>query len=177
MALNTARGGAKPPMLSSPWASEVPIEVRGVRKPGIYERDRSILARRVELPAWLYKLVANDRTVLYGPLEPPAEEQGESRGHISVRPPTHEFEGSAVGLDMEIFYMLASGIQLIKFYIYGTAYRAVDVWQITVQDFIRHAKFVETKTCFMPQMMVPISVLTSARTLKPLCSPATDSHH
>jgi hypothetical protein len=164
MALSANRGGPKPPMLSGPFREELGLTIGNARKFGIYERSRGTLARRVELPAWLYEGLQKG-TVSLRNLRMPREEIGESRGQIFVSPPADLFDGPAVGLDMEIFDLLAAnpGILLIEFHVYGNAYRAVDVWTITTAMFLTTAKFVQTKRSFMPQMMVPVSALSSTR--------------
>lgn len=164
MTLSTNRGGAKPPMLTSPFAEDVPFMISGRRKVGVYERTRSILARRVELPAWLYKHVA-DEGLAAKPLTMPREEIGESRGQIYIDPPPELFAGPAVGLDMEVFDLLTAHpeIRCVQFHVYGNAYCLVDVLSIASRNFLRQAKLVQTKASFMPQMMVPLALLSSQR--------------
>jgi len=164
MPLSTNRGGAKPLMLSGPSRRDVPITIGRDRKFGIYERTSHVLARRVELPMWLQQgLERGTISLAGGRVRMPAEEIGESRGQIYLQPPRELFSGPAVGLDMEVFDLLEADeqIMLVGFYVYSAGYRLVDTWRISRQDFLRHAKLVVTKRSFMPQMMVPLSVLVA----------------
>lgn len=167
MTLSCNRGGPKPPMLhtGNNWQS-VPISIRGKRKEGIYERRLGVLARRVELPEWLSQGLQRG-TIRLDSLAPhmPREEIGESRGQIYINPPRDLFTGPAVGLDIEVFNMLEADNQIsfIRFYVYGSAYRLVDVWEIGRQRFLDLAKPVYgDKPSFMPQMMVPLSALSTS---------------
>lgn len=156
------RGGAKPRMLP-PSATELPITIGNGRKFGIYELSvcGDVLARRVELPEWLSEAFLNGRFDLRT-IRMPKHEIGESRGHIFISPPRELFSEPAVGLDVEIFEAMVRSktIQSINFYIYATGYRLVEVWTISKERFVAHAKRVQTKPQFMPQMMVGLSMLS-----------------
>lgn len=171
MQSQVSRGGAKPRMLGSgvDWKLDTG---GGYEKRGIYEFDsaRGELARRVELPHWLAlarsKLSppAFREALAKGALRPPAEEIGESRGHVWLLPDaSFGWEGSAVGVDepiFERFARLGEGARLVRFAGYDPGYKQAFQWRIAASDFLVKAQRVQTKPSFMPQWMVPISALS-----------------
>lgn len=153
-----SRGGRKPVMLNVVH-DDLPIRVENRLKFGIYEIGfNGVLARRVELPAWATAAFKSG-----APLRPPAEEIGESRGHVFMKPPRALFDGPAVGIDIEVWNWIHhqpdGTVRLLAFFVYGTDHELLDVWEIAAKRFIDSAKFVQTKPSFMPQMMVAISSL------------------
>lgn len=167
MQIQSSRGGAKPRMIIG---SDLPITVGGSRKFGMYEisTKKDVIARRVELPEWLSVMVKMGKasaleTVLGA--KNPSIEIGESRGHIFINPPKHLFSTPAVGLDMEVYDRVVGNpsVQRVEFYVYASFYNLVGLWRISADDFIDNAKLVTTKSSFMPQMMVPLTLLTSGR--------------
>lgn len=170
MQFNASRGGKKPRMLSAgvDWTLDTG---GGFEKRGIYEFDaaRGALARRVELPHWLALARAKmppqafREALAVGSLKPPAEEIGESRGHIWLLPDALlGWTGSALGIDepiFERFKRLGEGAKVIRFVGYDPGYKLAFQWHIPGADFMMRAKRVQTKPSFMPQWMVPISDL------------------
>jgi hypothetical protein len=160
-----ARGGAKPKMLPA-GARDIYITIGDDRKGGMYElsSDGVILARRVELPEWLSDIAANRKKIflkmfLEKEIQNPSINIGESRGHIFLHPPASlGFEGSAVGVDMEVFegQFSAKALKSIVFYVYGTNHRLVERWKMSRNDFKTHAKLYDEDPKFMPQMMVEL---------------------
>lgn len=162
-----ARGGAKPRMIRG---YDLPITMNTGRKFGMYEisHKRDVIARRVELPEWLSIQVRESKvdsltTCLNAQIPP--EGLRESHGHIFVSPPVSLFTTPAVGLDIEVYdRVLASPeIKTIEFHVYGYFYQQVGLWRIDAETFIERAKYVKTKPCFMPQMMVSLTDLTNGR--------------
>jgi hypothetical protein len=163
--MNATRGGAKPFMMTGSTA--VPITVGNQRKFGIYELSatRDTLARRVELPIWLSELWSMKRgsilrTVMLNRRAPAG--QHDSRGHIFLNPPARMFGGPAVGIDTEPAGLFAQEMEIrtVRFYVYAAGYRLAGVWAIDRDHFIRRGLLVQTKPCFMPQVMVALSELT-----------------
>jgi hypothetical protein len=168
MDVRLARGGAKPRMLEQ-GGIELFIDVGRDRKFGMYElsRERSVLARRVELPAWVYEdWQASGITSLLefsSQARYPQQEIEESRGHIFWRPPQDLLDGPAVGIDVEIWnehLVTTPSIRLVRFYVYKHDYELVAIWRIGVTKFVDHSVLVKTKPQFAPQKMVELSMLT-----------------
>ena len=151
-----SRGGAKPRMLNS--GQDLGINVYGQAKLGMYECNGSTMARRVELPTWLSDVFEGLAKTNF---MPPQGDIGESGGHIWLKPYKSLFSSPAVGMDLEAWDLLLRTPTLteVQFHIYGTRYRLFDVWTCSADNFMNNAKRVQTKPCFMPQMMVPISSL------------------
>jgi hypothetical protein len=166
-----SRGGAKPRMLSSgvDWAIEMG---QGYEKSGVYEWSERFgeLARRVELPHWLAQArqtmspVAFKNALATGALRPPAQDIGESGGHIWLRPhPSHGWAGSAVGVDEVIFERakaLGAAFKSVRFVGYDPGYKLALQWRVSAQDFLAKAQRVQTKPQFMAQWMVSIADLS-----------------
>lgn len=167
MSFQASRGGEKPRML--PKGSDIFISMGfnvRMKKAGMYELSdrRDAIARRVELPEWLSKEIeGRDPLEAVMRAKYPKEDIGESRGHIFMRPPRDLFSSPAVGLDMEVYDQLFDDprIETVKFYVYSTGYRLVAIWSINADLFVDKARTIRTKPQFMPQMMVPLSLLTA----------------
>lgn len=165
---HASRGGAKPRMMAN--STDLPIEVAGVSKSGMYEKSLrgEAIARRVELPHWL-GLKAKELGAMRflallaaGELKAPPEEIGESRGHVYLNPePGMGLEGPAVGLDEAICEKIERNDQIkrVQFHVYAPGHRLVGIWQIEVERFKSEAKEVRTKASFMPQRMVELAKL------------------
>lgn len=157
-------------MLSGSKVQDIPFDMGdGRRKTGVYEREGSVLARRVELPSWLYEsFQRHGKAVFVDDMRSPRFEIGESRGHVFISPPSSLSRGPMVGVDFEIFGLLVKdqSLKVIEFHVYGMGYRLVDVWQIDAEAFLNDCRQVQGKVSFMPQAMIEVSRLRERR---PLC--------
>ncbi len=163
MQVSTSRGGQKPRMLIQ--GSDFPLDIAGQQKFGIYEVDRhGVLARRVELPHWLSDALKSGTSIMSGGLRPPPNCVG-GGGQIFIKPPKSLFDGPAVGVDMQVhsFIKRTPTVKTIRFCVYAVGHRLVDTWDLPVSVFLRECKEVRTSAAFMPQMMVPLSLLASIR--------------
>ena len=151
-------------------ARQLAITIGTARKTGIYEISSSddTLARLVELPDWLSRIATGKRTKPFlhmfasGEISHPHKIIGESQGHIYIEPLLNfGFDGATVGLDTEISdaHLSSASLRSIVFYVYGTDYRLIERWRISLEDFKSHAKLVELQPPFMPQMMVELKRL------------------
>lgn len=162
MQTSISRGGAKPRMLPRS-AQELGITVGNGRKFGMYELsdNKTVIARRVELPTWLSEAWMGKNNT--DSIRIPSDAKSESRGHIFLRPPRDQFNGPAVGLDVEIYNVMREidAVTEIQFFVYGIEYKLVDIWSIHKAEYVRRAKLVHTKPPFMPQWMIEINRLVS----------------
>jgi hypothetical protein len=167
-----SRGGAKPDMFRG--GSPLIITINNNPRKDWYElnRDKTLLARRVELPTWLSdtaRTIKSDRTsgksllseLCSNSIKNSAIGIGESKGHILIEALQYTKQNiPCVGLDIEIIDQIKSNLpETIHFYVYYAGYELCERWSISWKDFDEKAIEVEAKPPFMPQKMIPVTHL------------------
>ena len=164
---DTTLGGQKPTMLHG--GIDVFVNYKNARKSGYYESssDRSTLARRVELPAWMdQRALPKAGTFLEalqsGKIHIPAAHTKERHGHILWNSAEFGLEGPAVGVDEEIFrdWVEADSCAEVVFVVYLHGKTELERWRISKEQFAAACKRVATSSSFVPQFMVSVKQLT-----------------
>ena len=162
-----ARGGAKPSMLAT-GSRELTLNVGTGIKRGLYQLspDGKTLARLVELPTWLSDVALKLRLarkhlldeLSAGSIRNPADEIGESRGHILINAAHYtNLTGSCVGMDVQILDKIQNTApRQIMFFVFRIGYTLHERWKINWADFMSKSVLVEAEEPFMPQRMVSV---------------------
>jgi len=163
-----ALGGWKPTMLNN--SMEVLVNYKTTSKFGYYERssDRKILARRVELPEWVDHAFRSES--LLAALQsrcisiPPLHSR-ERQGHIYWNPRPHGIRYPMIGVDEEICsaWVETSFCEQLVFVVYRFGKIELERWQISKKKFLESAIRIQPSVTFMPQLMVPVTLLVLER--------------